>query len=661
MAEPHVDKLGIIAGGGDVPAQLIAVCRASGRPHFVLGLKEFASRESLRQEPDAWIRLGQAGRGFQLMKAAGVKHIVMAGAVTRPTWLKLWPDLRTLRFFLRLAGRVVGDNSLLSAVIAEVEGDGFTVIGVHDVLAELLAPPGVLGRHQPNDIDTADIAAGVSAARDLGRRDLGQAVVVRNGRLIDSERADGTDALISRAKGGQGGVLVKMKKPQQERRVDLPTIGVTTVHNIAAAGLRGIAVEAGQALIVDRAAVIAAADAAGVFVVGVSASAVSAKKAPLIYVVACEPSGDQLGGLLIKALKSETQGQARVIGVGGPAMAAAGLNSLFNTAELALLGIFEVIPKVAMVLRRVKQVVADIQAQQPDVLVTIDSWGFTGRVHERLSKSGSTIPRMRYVAPQVWAWRPGRAKQLARWITHLMTLFPFEPPYFTRYGLSTTWVGHPILECGADKGDAVAFRQAHEIGDSPVLIVLPGSRASEIKTLMALFGETVQRLCAQIPTLRIVVPTVPHLDARVRAAVASWPGRPTIVTGTPEKFDAFASARAALAASGTVSLELAMAGVPHIIAYRLNALTAFAMRHLLKTKFVNLVNVILGREVVPERLQENAQSNILVKDMVRLLTDEDARNSMQADFKLALIQLAPVGASPSLQAARIVLDLAQKS
>jgi len=654
VLKPHLPKLGIIAGGGALPAKIVAACIAAGRPFHLLGLTGFADAAEIGREPDAWIRFGGAGRGFDLMKAAGVAEIVMAGAVRRPTWRNLWPDWRTFTFFLRLLGRFVGDNSLLSAVVAEIEREGFRVVGVHTILTDLLAPEGVLGRHAPNAVDQADIASGMTAARDLGRRDLGQAVVIHEGRVSQVEGRDGTDAMIARANGG---VLVKMKKPQQDARVDLPAVGMRTVQNAAKAGLRGIAVEAGQTLIVDRAAVVQAADELGLFVVGV---APAPKMSPLIYLVACEPSGDQLGALLIRALRAETQNQARIVGVGGPAMAAEGLQSLFDPAELALLGIVEVLPKAAMVLARVRQTVADIETQNPDVLVTIDSWGFTGRIHERLTRRRSAIPRVRYVAPQVWAWRPGRAKQLARWIGHLMALFPFEPPYFTAYGLSASWVGHPVLESGADKGDASAFRARHGLGaDEKILVVLPGSRGGEVSRLMGLFGEVVAMLTAQVPGLRVVIPTVPNVAAKVSALAGAWPVKPIIVTTTSERFDAFAAGRAALAASGTVSLELALAGLPHVIAYKVNAVSAFVLRRLIRTKYANLVNVLLNREAVPERLQENARADVLTSDMLRLMNDDAARHAMQSDFKAALKMLSPEGASPSRQAARTVLNLAR--
>jgi lipid-A-disaccharide synthase len=377
-----------------------------------------------------------------------------------------------------------------------------------------------------------------------------------------------------------------------------------------------------------------------------------------VYLIACEPSGDQLGAMLIKALRAETGGQIEIVGIGGEAMTANGFQTLFDPSELALLGIFEVLPKAALVLRRVRETLADIAARRPDILVTIDSWGFTGRIHERLSKAGSSLPRVRYVAPQVWAWRPGRAKQLARWIHHLLALFPFEPPFFEKYGLPTSWVGHPVLEGGAGGGDGAGFRRRHGIaGDEKLLVVLPGSRMSEVTHLAPVFGEALALLARRVENLRVVVPTVPGVAAWVGARALAWPGRPVIVTTPGERFDAFAAGDAALAASGTVTLELALAGVPHVIAYRVNALSALAFRLLRRTRFVNLVNILLDRACIHERLQVECRADVLADDVFQLLADERARATMRADFSEALDKLRPPGGSPSTTAARAVLSL----
>jgi DUF1009 family protein len=270
-------KLGIIAGAGTLPGFLAAACRAETRPYYLLGLSGFAEAAALGQVPDSWIRLGEAGVGFDRLKAAGVTEVVMAGAVRRPALADLRPDMRTAGFFARIAGRSLGDDGLMRAVIAEIEREGFTVVGPDQILATLLAPHGALGTHQPDAVATRDIARGVAAALALGQADEGQAVIVRDGAVIGREDAEGTAALIARcaARGGMAsgvpsGVLVKMKKPQQDRRADLPVIGTDTVAQAAAAQLAGIAVEAGGALVLDRDAVRTAADAAGIFVIGVA-------------------------------------------------------------------------------------------------------------------------------------------------------------------------------------------------------------------------------------------------------------------------------------------------------------------------------------------------------------------------------------------------------
>lgn len=271
------DKLGILAGGGALPGHAIAACRAEGRPFFVLGFEGETDAETLRDAPHAVVRLGAAGTALDLLRAQHVVEIVMAGRIRRPSWSSLRPDWRGVQLLTRIGARAAGDDGLLGAVVFELEREGFRVVGIDQVLTSLLAPAGVLGRHAPDATAEGDIAAGIRVAHALGRLDVGQGVVVQGGVILAVEAIEGTDAMIDRAAGlrlePKGGVLVKMKKPQQERRVDLPTIGPTTVDKAAAAGLTGIAVEAGGALVIDRAAMVARADAAGLFVVGVQPGA----------------------------------------------------------------------------------------------------------------------------------------------------------------------------------------------------------------------------------------------------------------------------------------------------------------------------------------------------------------------------------------------------
>ena len=270
-------KLGILAGSGELPLRLIEACRAQGRPYFVLAFQGSCDPKSLEGQPHEFIRLGAGGSGLKILRDNGVEDLVMAGGVKRPSLTELRPDWRTTRFFLKIGMRALtdfGDDRLFRAIITELELEGFRVVGAHTILTSLLAPRGALGGIAPDASAEADIRAGIEAARGHGAQDLGQAVVIRAGAAVDREDAEGTDALLRRcaASGNaRSGVLVKMAKPQQERRADLPAIGAQTVTAAAAAGLKGIAVEAGACLVLDRAAVVAAADRAGIFVIGIAA------------------------------------------------------------------------------------------------------------------------------------------------------------------------------------------------------------------------------------------------------------------------------------------------------------------------------------------------------------------------------------------------------
>jgi DUF1009 family protein len=266
-------KLGILAGSGDLPRRLIDACRAADRPFFVLAFAGEADPAALEGVPHAVIRLGAAGEGFRILRENSVEELVFAGGIKRPTVTSLRPDWRAARFFARIGYRALGDNGLLTAVIKELEEEGFRVVGTDTILGRSLAPRGPFGRDVPDAQAAADIAHGLAVARALGGLDIGQSVVVQQGLVLGVEAIEGTDALLARCGGlrreGPGGVLVKIAKPGQERRVDLPTIGERTVAQVAAAGLRGIAVEAGSTLIIDLAAVTEAAERAGLFIIGV--------------------------------------------------------------------------------------------------------------------------------------------------------------------------------------------------------------------------------------------------------------------------------------------------------------------------------------------------------------------------------------------------------
>jgi DUF1009 family protein len=269
-------RLGILAGSGELPARLVEACRNEGRAFFVLAFEGEADPAAVADTPHAWIRVGAAGRGFELLRDAGVDEVVFAGGVKRPSLTSLRPDWRAARFLARVSYRALGDDGLLSALVKELEAEGFRVVGADSILGSALIAEGPLGKHAPDAHALADIGRGLDVVRALGAVDVGQAVVVQQGLVLGVEAIEGTDALLARCaalrREGLGGVLVKASKPGQERRADLPTIGVRTVRGALAAGLRGIAVEAGGSLVLDPQGVAAAADAAGLFVIGVCSS-----------------------------------------------------------------------------------------------------------------------------------------------------------------------------------------------------------------------------------------------------------------------------------------------------------------------------------------------------------------------------------------------------
>ena len=666
-------KLGILAGGGILPAQIVQACRDSGRDFFVLAFEGQAEKGVFDDVPHVWVRLGAAGKSLEHLRQAGCKELVMAGVVRRPSFSSLRPDRWLAIFVAKYGVQHLGDGNLLKALIQSLEeNEGFRVVGADTLLPGLLAKEGLYGSVEPDWQAEQDIQSGIEAALDLGRRDLGQGAVVQLGQVLDVEDENGTDALLKRARklrlDGPGGVLVKIKKPGQEHRVDLPTIGVSTIEGALNAGLRGIAIEAGGGLVIDREAVIEAADKAGLFVIGVKigrkaedrkqaeAAEGDSNSNPLVYLIAGEPSGDVLGSRLMASLKKRTKNQISFAGVGGARMEEQGLKSLFPMVDLSVMGAAEVLPKIPLILKRIMETTAAIERIRPTAVVTIDSPDFCFRVAKRLKGKG--IPLIHYVAPTVWAWRPGRAKKIAGFLDHLLTLLPFEPPYFTSEGLATTFVGHPVMESDAAKGDGRGFRDRHGFRDDDVVIsVLLGSRMGEVTRLSPVFSECLFLLKKKHPNLRVVVPTTDTVASTVRRLTGGWPVPTLVVEGDPEKYDAFAASNIALAASGTVALELAMARTPAVITYRINPISAFFIKRLAKARFVHLVNVILDREAIPEFLQDSCRADFLAAALEDLLMDEGRRDRQISAYGEALNKLGPPGASPASKASKAVLDV----
>ncbi|MBC7157087.1 MAG: lipid-A-disaccharide synthase [Rhodobacteraceae bacterium] len=373
-----------------------------------------------------------------------------------------------------------------------------------------------------------------------------------------------------------------------------------------------------------------------------------------IFLVAGEPSGDRLGAALMAGLKALAP-QVEFTGVGGPAMAAEGLQSLFAMEELAVMGLAEVLPRLPRLLHLRTLTARAVAAARPDALVTIDSPDFCLRVAARARALARGLRTIHYVAPSVWAWRPGRAAKMARHIDHVLTLLPFEPPYMHAAGMGATFVGHPVVaEPRATAPEAAAFRARHSIAaGAPLALVLPGSRAGEVGRLAPIFGATLARLAPAQPGLRVAVPTVPGVAARVRAEAATWPGAPVVLSDAADKRAAFAAATAALAASGTVSLELAANGVPMVIGYRFAWLTWQILRRRVRLDTATLVNIVSETRAVPECLGPACTPACLAPAFDALLRGE--AGGQRAAMATTMARLGQGGEAPGLRAARAVL------
>ncbi len=375
---------------------------------------------------------------------------------------------------------------------------------------------------------------------------------------------------------------------------------------------------------------------------------------PLVFLVAGEPSGDALGQRLMAALRQQTKNRIRFAGVGGERMAAEGLVSLFPMKELSLMGLAEILPHVPRLLGRLHQTAETIRCAPPDIVVTIDSPGFCLRLASRVRGLG--IPIFHYVAPQLWAWRPGRARKLANSVDHLMALLPFEPEFFARVGLKCSFVGHPIVESNVREGNAARFRKRHNLSiERPVIAVLPGSRSTEVTRLVPVFWRALRLLADRHRDLTVVIPAAEPVRDRIENAVNNCPVRAIIVTDAQDKADAYAASAAALTKSGTVTLELALAGVPMVVTYRINRLTAMIIRRLIKVEQVALINLIGAQPIVPELLQEHCTPGALADAIDVLLTDPDAAARQRAGFRDVLRRLGDAPPPPSTRAADLIL------
>ena len=377
-----------------------------------------------------------------------------------------------------------------------------------------------------------------------------------------------------------------------------------------------------------------------------------------LFLIAGEPSGDRLGAALMAGLKALHPGVI-FSGIGGPAMQAEGMESLFPMEELSVMGLVEVLPKYLHLKRRIRQAAEAALAAAPAALVTIDSPDFCLRVAALVKAARPALRTIHYVAPSVWAWRPGRAAKMARHIDHVLALLPFEPPYMTAAGMSCDFVGHPVAaEPVATPAEAQAFRAAYGIAaDAPLVAALPGSRRGEVSRLIQPFGETLRQVASRLSGLRVILPTPRHLADTVRAATQDWPGQPVILPAPDlaTRTAAFAAADAALAASGTVSLELAAQSCPMAIAYDMAPLTLWLMRRMARIDTVTLVNLVSGTRTVPEFIGPDCRADRIAPALISLL--ENGPGAQADAMEMTMQRLGRGEEPPGLRAARSVLSV----
>lgn len=375
-----------------------------------------------------------------------------------------------------------------------------------------------------------------------------------------------------------------------------------------------------------------------------------------VFVVAGEASGDKLGAALMAGLRKHVP-EVTFEGIGGDRMLAEGLTSLFPMDEISIMGITEILSQYRSLKARIRQTADAVIAARPDVLITIDLPEFGLRVARQV-KAQSDIRTVHYVAPTVWAWRPGRAAKMARHIDQVLALLPFEPPYMEAAGMRCDFVGHPVVtDPVATDAEVALFRKDTGIANAPVALILPGSRRSEVSRLLPIFAQVVARLHAARPDLMFVLPAAPNVAALVEAAVQAWPVKPHVINpaedGMSTKRAAFAAADVAVAASGTVSLELAAAGTPMVIAYDMNWLSRQIIGRLLRVDTVTLVNLVSDTRVIPEFIGADCRPEPIVEAVRKILADPETQRAAMA---LTMERLGQGGLPPGERAALAVLD-----
>lgn len=377
-------------------------------------------------------------------------------------------------------------------------------------------------------------------------------------------------------------------------------------------------------------------------------------RSPLIFFIAGEPSGDRIGAEIIKALRKERDNNLRVTGIGGSFMTKQGMESIFPMSDLTLMGAIEVIPKLPIVYKRYTQTLDAIRAVKPDLVVTIDSPDFCLRIAKKVKDYG--FPVIHYTAPTVWAWRPGRAKKMAAYLDHLLLLYQFEKKYFDAVNLPNTFVGHPLCTVDREKVDTKEFRKKYSLGArTPLVCVLPGSRRSEVVNLLPIYHDALKRIKVAHPTTKFVLPVVPQVKDLIEGALENWHDLAiTLVEGEDDKYAAMRTSKVALAASGTVTLELALSELPTVITYVMHPITVWLGRFFIQTKYIGLPNIILDHPLMPELIQQDCTSDRIVKELETLFQDPQARKAQLKGFKKLKQQLTLEEKNPSEKAAEVI-------
>ena len=619
--------IGIFCGKGEYPKIVVDSCKRQKLDFCLLFVDGYDHGLFYPDVPRVAFKLGQVGKVLQFLKLNNVKKITFAGHVKRPGLFDLSLDFEGFRWLIRLWKVLLcgGDDALLRGIADLLKEKGIELVSGTDLLKGAFFSEGIYSERKPTEEEQAEIELGVRESQMLGIQDIGHSVIAK-------EDASGTDALIDRCFDG---ILVKTSKPQQDFRMDLPVIGVQTIENLHRHNFRGIVIEADRTIILNKNEVLEKVDEYGLFL-----QAIKIRKKHKVFIVAGESSGDYLGGRLMKDLRKIDE-DIEFVGIGGPCMEEAGIINLCPISKLSVIGIWEVIGKIFYFRDLINKTANTIVNYNPDVLVTIDSSGFTHRVDKLVKKKKSDIPIVHYVSPPVWAWRGWRAKDLHKFIDKLMVLLPFEEDFLKNYGVNTVFVGHPV----ASDAD---FTEDDSLKSKDLTItLLPGSRPSELEHHMPILKEFSELIIEKHPEVRFYLPTVKTVAPLIKRYVANWKYKPTVSTKKLKKVKAYNSSHVAVAASGTVTLELAKMGLPFVAIYKTSFVTAKLVEWLIKIPYVCLVNILAGKSLVPELLQDECTAGNIAGAVENIL-NTDLKYQQKNDF-LKIIKSLKVDRMKSAQ------------